>query len=52
MQLLIIILAIALQIFLSVKKVSPFLSLIFVAIVTGLCLGIQPDMLMKTIEKA
>ena len=51
MQLLIIILAIALQIFLSVKKVSPFLSLIFVAIVTGLCLGIQPDMLMKTIEK-
>jgi Gnt-I system high-affinity gluconate transporter len=51
MTIIIIILAIALQVFLSVKKVSPFLSLIFVAILTGLCLGIQPGELMKTVEK-
>ncbi len=51
MTFLIIILAITLQIFLSVKKVSPFLSLIFVAILTGLCLGIKPDLLIKTVEK-
>jgi Gnt-I system high-affinity gluconate transporter len=51
MTIIIIVLAIALQVFLSVKKVSPFLSLIFVAIVTGLCLGIQPEALMKTVEK-
>ena len=51
MTFIIIILAIAMQVFLSVKKVSPFLSLIFVAIVTGLCLGIQPDALIKTLEK-
>ncbi len=51
MTFIIIILAIALQVFLSVKKVSPFLSLIFVAILTGLCLGIQPDVLIKTLEK-
>lgn len=48
---LIILLAIALQIFLSLKKVSPFLSLIIVAILTGLCLGIEPAALIKTIEK-
>ena len=51
MTFIIIILAIALQIFLSVKKVSPFLSLIFVAILTGLCLGIEPNALIKTLEK-
>jgi Gnt-I system high-affinity gluconate transporter len=51
MTFIIIILAIGLQIFLSVKKVSPFLSLIFVAILTGLCLGIKPDLLIKTVEK-
>lgn len=51
MTILIIILAIALQVFLSVKKVSPFLSLIFVAILTGLCLGIPPEALIKTAEK-
>jgi Gnt-I system high-affinity gluconate transporter len=51
MTFLIIILAIALQIFLSVKKVSPFISLLFVAILTGLCLGMSPDVLLKTIEK-
>ncbi len=51
MTFIIIILAIALQVFLSVKKVSPFISLIFVAILTGLCLGIQPGDLIKTLEK-
>ena len=48
---LIIILAIALQIFLTAKKVSPFLSLLIVAIVTGLCLGMQPGDILKSIEK-
>ena len=51
MTIIIIILAIALQVFLSVKKVSPFLSLLFVAIISGLCLGIAPAMLVKTVEK-
>ena len=51
MTFIIIILAIALQVFLSAKKVSPFLSLLFVAIITGLCLGIQPVELVKTLEK-
>lgn len=51
MTFLIIILAIALQVFLTIKKVSPFLSLLIVAIVAGLCLGMQPADLIKTIEK-
>jgi len=51
MTFIIIILAIALQVFLSIKKVSPFLSLIVVAILTGLCLGIEPGTLIKTLEK-
>ena len=51
MTFLIIILAIVLQIFLSVKKVSPFISLLLVAILTGLCLGMPPAILLKTIEK-
>lgn len=48
---LIIILAIALQVFLTVKKVSPFLSLLIVAILAGLFLGMQPAELLKSIEK-
>ena len=51
MTFLIIILAIALQVFLTVKKVSPFLSLLIVAILAGLFLGMQPDELLKSIEK-
>lgn len=51
MTILIILLAIALQIFLSAKKVSPFLSLLIVAILTGLCLGMQPNQLLSSIEK-
>jgi Gnt-I system high-affinity gluconate transporter len=47
----IIILAIALQIFLSVKKVSPIISLLIVAILAGLCLGMEPEALVKAVEK-
>lgn len=50
MTLLIIVFAIALQVILTVKKVSPFLSLLIVAIVTGLCLGMQPAALLKSFE--
>jgi Gnt-I system high-affinity gluconate transporter len=51
MEFVIIFLAIALQIFLTVKKVSPFLSLLIVAILAGLALGMEPGALVKTIEK-
>lgn len=51
MQLLIIFLAICLQIFLTYKKVSPFLSLLIVAILSGLCLGMQPTQIIQSIEK-
>ncbi|HET6395615.1 MAG TPA: gluconate:H+ symporter [Pseudoxanthomonas sp.] len=42
--------AIALQILLTARRVSPFLSLLLVAILTGLCLGMPPQQLLKTIE--
>jgi Gnt-I system high-affinity gluconate transporter len=48
---LIILAAIALQVFLTLKKVSPFLSLLFVSVLTGLCLGMKPEDLVKTVEK-
>jgi len=48
---LILALAISVQIFLTVKKVSPFLSLLIVAILTGLLLGMEPSKLVATIEK-
>ncbi|AXY75377.1 gluconate transporter [Paraflavitalea soli] len=51
MTILVILLAIALQIFLSAKKVSPFISLLIVAILAGLFLGMQPDQLLASIEK-
>lgn len=51
MQLLIILLAIGIQIFLTAKKISPFLSLLIVAIIAGLLLGMEPDNLMKSFEK-
>ena len=51
MILLTILFAIALQIFLTVKKMSPFLSLLIVAIVTGLLLGMSPAALLQSIEK-
>jgi Gnt-I system high-affinity gluconate transporter len=50
MQLLIIVLAIALQVFLTYKKVSPFLSLLIVAILAGLFLGMKPDAILKSIK--
>lgn len=37
--------------FLTTKKVSPFLSLLMVAIIAGLLLGMEPLILLKTIEK-
>ena len=51
MTLVIIFLAIGLQIFLTVKKVSPFLSLLIVAIIAGLLLGLKPEELIKSVEK-
>lgn len=51
MTLLIIILAIALQIFLTAKKISPFLSLLIVAILTGFALGMDGKTLLTTIEQ-
>ena len=50
MQLVIIVLAIALQIFLTYKKVSPFLSLLIVALLAGLAFGMQPDTLLKAVK--
>ena len=51
MTLAIILFAIIVQIFLTVKKVSPFLSLLIVAIMTGLLLGLHPQELVKSVEK-
>ncbi len=51
MTFLIILFAIAIQIFLTIKKVSPFLSLLIVSIVAGLLLGLRPEDLVKSIEK-
>ncbi|RYY71589.1 MAG: gluconate transporter [Chitinophagaceae bacterium] len=50
MQLVIIVLAIILQIFLTYKKVSPFLSLLIVAIITGLFLGMTPGAILQSIK--
>lgn len=51
MVFLIILVAIAIQIFLTHKKVSPFLSLLLVAIFTGLALGMPPVEVLKSVEK-
>ena len=50
MTFIIIALAISLQIYLSVKKVSPFISLLIVAILTGFFLGMKPMEIIKSIE--
>jgi Gnt-I system high-affinity gluconate transporter len=50
MQLLVILLAIIIQVFLTVKKVSPFLSLLLVSILTGFFLGMTPAAILKSIE--
>jgi len=51
MELLVIFLAICVQVFLTYKKVSPFLSLLIVAILSGLFLGMEPMQVIKSIEK-
>lgn len=51
MELLVIFLAICLQVFLTYKKVSPFLSLLVVALLAGLFLGMEPTQIIKSIEK-
>jgi Gnt-I system high-affinity gluconate transporter len=51
MTLIIILICIALQVLLTVRKVSPFLSLLLVAILAGLLLGMEPAVLLKSIEK-
>jgi Gnt-I system high-affinity gluconate transporter len=51
MVLLIILFAICLQVFLTFKKVSPFLSLLVVAILSGLMLGMEPMQIIKSVEK-
>jgi Gnt-I system high-affinity gluconate transporter len=50
MQLVIIVLAIGLQIFLTYKKLSPFLSLMIVALLAGLAFGMQPETLLKAVK--
>lgn len=51
MILLILFLAICFQIFLTYKKVSPFLSLLFVAILSGLFLGMDPMKIIQSMER-
>lgn len=51
MTLLIILFAIIFQVFLTAKKVSPFLSLLLVAILAGLMLGMAPSAILTSIEK-
>ena len=50
MQLVIIVLTIGLQIFLTYKKVSPFLSLLIVALLAGLSFGMSPETLLKSVK--
>ena len=51
MELLIILGAIVFQIVLTIKKVSPIISLLLVAIIAGLCLGMKPEDVLKSVEK-
>ncbi len=51
MTFLIILFAIVIQVFLTAKKVSPFLSLLIVSIIAGLLLGLKPEDLLRSIEK-
>lgn len=51
MELLVILFAICLQLFLTYKKVSPFLSLLIVAILSGIFLGMEPMQIIKSVEK-
>ncbi|NTS42638.1 gluconate transporter [Flavisolibacter sp. BT320] len=51
MPLLILLFAILMQIFLTTKKVSPFLSLLIVSILTGFLMGMEPAAVLASIEK-
>ncbi|HUC81437.1 MAG TPA: gluconate:H+ symporter [Flavisolibacter sp.] len=51
MPLLILLIAIGVQIFLTSKKVSPFLSLLLVSVLTGFLMGMQPADILLSIEK-
>lgn len=51
MPILILLLAIALQVFLTARKVSPFLSLLIVAILSGFALGMEPAAILTAMEK-
>lgn len=51
MVFLIILFAIAIQVFLTVKKVSPFLSLLLVSVLAGFLLGMPATGILKSIEK-
>ncbi|MCU0357015.1 MAG: GntP family permease [Cyclobacteriaceae bacterium] len=51
MPLLIIAFGVALQVYLTYKKISPFLSLLIVALLVGLLLGMEPMALVASIEK-
>lgn len=51
MPLLVLLLAVALQVFLTSRKVSPFLSLLIVAILSGFALGMEPAAILSAMEK-
>ena len=51
MALFIVLFGLLLLLFLIVKKISPMLSLLMVSIVTGLLLGMSPEVVMSTIGK-
>lgn len=51
MPFLILFLAIALQVYLTAKKVSPFLSLLIVSVLAALAFGMQPQAILSAIEK-
>jgi Gnt-I system high-affinity gluconate transporter len=51
MPLIIIAFGVALQVYLTYKKVSPFLSLLIVALIVGLLLGMEPAALVSSMEK-
>ncbi|MEN9685364.1 MAG: hypothetical protein RLZZ28_1150 [Bacteroidota bacterium] len=51
MTVIILLFAIALQIFLTIKKMSPFLSLLIVALVSGFLLGMDPAVILTSVEK-
>lgn len=51
MEWLVILAAVALQVYLTWKKLGPFLSLLIVALLSGLCLGMQPTQLIQSVER-